>query len=465
MSTNIMSEACQRLDCSSEHEYLCECQNPSIRLCASHLQDHLANDGQHNPVPTAFEISRERWESMKHRFSQALNLLGQSRSAVKEKALESVNKIIDLMLYDMQTIREKEILIRSARQYLDERERIMIRPVLSSAETIILDNRDSNNLLIELREMQDKMVDGLSLGENFESIEPNNELIEIQRGKFENAEIVAKLDMVDLDFSPRSFHYFEEGTKIFCSINPFSDIDTKRELNIEDNLSLHPAYCALPGNKHFYYGGIAGTSNYTYIIDCNDFTAVKRTSYRPKDRVFNCCYYNGYIFLFGGFTNGQQLAESEKYCIEDDRWFDIASLPQQSNNNHCELMNSSIIISGAHINEIYSYNIADNTYSVLTATNLPRGGGKILFEANNLLYVYSQGELYRSVDSTCNEFILLDKYAIRYRYGGTTFHNCSLCYPIKYRGAVYFLEAGYIIYRLDLATNKTLMIRQVRFPN
>ena len=132
-------------------------------------------------------------------------------------------------------------------------------------------------------------------------------------GKFDYSELTKNSEKIPL------LYYFDQNTKLFNIINPFSDTDIKYGLNIPDNLSIFSGFCELPDDQYFFYGGHIATNNnmnHTYIIDLKTKSAVKKLDYTAKGIIGLCSYYKNAVYVFGGYIAAAYTNLSEKYIID-----------------------------------------------------------------------------------------------------------------------------------------------------
>ena len=246
---------------------------------------------------------------------------------------------------------------------------------------------------------------------------------------------------------------FDDKTKIFNIIDPFSAKDLKFALNIQDKLSNFGGFCELPNSKFFCYGGYnGGYTDVAYIIDIKNLTGEKRKSSFKKCAMGVCVHYQGEIYVMGGYQKGPK-PKSERYTIASDSWANIANVPSETQSNSCILVDTSIYIAGACSSCIHQYSILNNTYKSFGNFSTEN---KVLLQGTNNIYILDSVNLYKSTNLSCTAFTCLRSISI-------IPNKPLISYPVRKDSTIYFLLSNNVIYKFDIVSNQLCPLRRLTF--
>jgi hypothetical protein len=162
-------------------------------------------------------------------------------------------------------------------------------------------------------------------------------------------------------------------------------------------------------------------------------------------------YYAGWVYVFGG-NNGFPLSDCEKYCVADNTWTNVSSLPSASWHNCSVVMENSIFVTGQQLSYVCRYNPDQNTFT--SHGNFTRESYKLICTANNKLYVFDMKRIYESKDNEMNCFEDIGPFQ-KYYWG--------ISYKIRNGNRIYFLLVDGSILKFDIISRSMSVFRKVYF--
>jgi hypothetical protein len=488
--------------CSSPCDLLCHCTSPPTAICSVHISSHLTLDCPHPFETLSHHISHEEKLYLTAHIVESIRRLHLLRAEVQLEAKASIEAITAKTLLSLENIRKQEALLNRALERIAIDDKIEGVEAKTEEEEFILQYlQEPNAILKKIKETREWMINEVRLknqrncGEDEEqrsvdrmraefdkNIQRLNDQIRdftsmfaTERKNFETImgmqkeEYEKRLnnlknsiaflkhmnseDIIDEEFPPKRLFYLENGTKNLCCVNPFAEIDQKVQLKLAENLSLFAGLCEIEPNKLFYYGGTQGTCNYTFIIDNELKTIVKREPNKPKSYIGICAMINGFVYIFGGYLNNSKYTEeSEKYYIPTDQWFPVTNLPIKSAYNSCVSKDSEIFITGYQPDKLYIYDTKFDAYT--NYGNFTGSSYKVLCLTQGILYVFDKNKVYKSEDGKV--FAIVNQ-------SSNLPNNYLITCPVRCGKGIYFVLEDTTIYRFDLSTETISMLRKVKF--
>lgn len=247
-----------------------------------------------------------------------------------------------------------------------------------------------------------------------------------------------------------SIYYFENKSNEICIIDVLKDFDAKKNLGMEDSMSIEAGYCEIPNNRIFYYGGSYG--NHVYILDINGSIGIKKP-YRKKKYWTNCIYYNDAVYVFGGQDSDTWTQGAESFSLSSEVWKDLEPVPTVPGYTSTVVHDDKILITGRSASMLYSYEPESNRYSALC--EFTNNMYKIIIKGLGRVYIFENSKLYESDFGNPGVFSMINNTCVPDTY--------VVGYSIRNQFCVYFIIKNKKIYKFDLLTKKTYELRPVRF--
>ena len=412
-------DICEFEGCGEAPEFICECSNKFSKFCAQHLDVH-AETGLHNISENYFSINQGKSKMISFQCKNSLKLLKTFRENAIAESKAQISQIIESTQKSCARFRDLEETYTLVLEYLQRFDKIVKKQYPSPAEKFIVKYLNT----------------------------PNAIYTDLLENKGEPPELE-----LQPDYTSGFMCFFEDKTKNFNIIDPLSSKDMQFTLEISDELSIRGAFCELPNNKFFCYGGYnAGYTDVAYIIDIKNRTGEKRKSSIKKYSMGVCVHHQGEIYVIGGVHQGNKTS-SERYTISSDSWAEISNTPAKTQDNCCVLVENNIFIAGGGPCCIFQYSIPNDTYSSFGEF---MSGYKVILKGAKNLYLLDSGNLYESTNSSFTTFSILNSV--------TGIPNKKLIsYPVRKDSAIYFLLDDNRIYKFELVSKQISTLRLLAF--
>jgi len=211
------------------------------------------------------------------------------------------------------------------------------------------------------------------------------------------------------------------------------------------------AICRVSKFEYFFHGGRnleTEASEKTVLVNSQNTKILKllppsNQHYEFKRFSHACSFYNGYVYLFGGLDTEQKTRrEAMKYCLKEQTWSQIASLPEPISKVTCTTCQAGILVGGQGSPDVYLYSPTQDNY-VVSFSGLPENCMKILMKAKyNLVYMIVDQKLHKLDSGNWEEISHGEKYP-QIRHALTWF-------PTRYRNHFYFCDGMRKLYLFSL---------------
>ena len=328
---------CHYEGCNLDAALRCKCSNPPVFYCNYHITLHLKQEGKHNIKSNYIEISKQAALMLTLSFQRCL----EKCRILKENLIKEGNFAIQKLISNVNAaccqLREHEIIYIKALEFLQDEKPIKKHSNFSDVEELIIRYKRNQDLIdddiLNIQKEADifnviTLVDPKLLQEKDIQISRLLEEIKVSSSKekilkdclkttYPNAsefieDILAKHDM-------KHIYYFENNTKKLVTVNALENIDSFEIINIPDNLFQSSAYCYLPSNKLFCYGGKGNEETNMLFILNTDNKQIEYLERRMKKYDMATCFISDSVYIIGGYTGGNSIKEVEKFNIIDKK--------------------------------------------------------------------------------------------------------------------------------------------------
>jgi hypothetical protein len=259
------------------------------------------------------------------------------------------------------------------------------------------------------------------------------------------------------EYDSKYICYFEDNSKNLCIVDITAEKDRKYALNsLNAEIYLSSAFCILQENRFFVSASQANnTSNFTLIIDIEN-QSITNCAGNDKGKLYSgeCSYYENFVYVFGGLQ-GSSRNDCEKYNISTNNWINIANLPSASSFNCSVAVGNSIFVVGKQWRFVCRYNPIRNSFSSHGSFPDIYNDTKRISEFNGKLYIFATQKVYESTNSEMTEFSPIEDSWIG--------KSDAMSYTIRNGNYIYFLQRDKDIYRFNVMTRITDVLRSVRF--
>jgi hypothetical protein len=264
-----MGKTCYRNGCKKPVAFVCNCDESSVYSCSKHISDHLMFKGDHSSIKSFLIL-------LSHQDSQELypKLIKTRKDleVVIRSFQKETHKIVDSILKESQ----KTI---SSLKYLKLKVSDLVKK-LQLGSALDKENLDEVNKIV-VRDLD---------GSN-----KNQLLAEILRF-YELHKYICELDKYIYESKPEiqstSLCFFKDQSKNLTVVS-IDKSDFLIPLNISTGFNPHSAYCKLPDDNYFFYGGCPFINDF-FIIDVQKKTVTQKKSAKAKGQM-GCCYYKNKV--------------------------------------------------------------------------------------------------------------------------------------------------------------------------
>jgi Kelch motif len=459
--------SCTAQTCKNEAEIRCECNSPHLLFCELHISLHIREPGSHILKPYNISIDESLKKVLIISFRNCIYNSKTTKEDLIKKSNALVSNIIKQTTESCEKIRESENMYIKAIEYLQTEKYIKNNSPVGQFVLKYLENQHLIETDFAKMRSEVSFIDNSPL--NFQNSKrvPEDLYLELERNKeFYQKSLDELQDQINTltccleekeilnKYHNSSFLcYFEKNSKNLIKLQVLKDSDLKIPINMNDDMDYKAGYCELPKDRFFYYGGYPSTrTDYVYIINAEKNSAVKRPNRKIKHSM-GCCYYNDFVYIFGGYLNGNYTKDAEKYHIGSDTWKELQMTPEDLEETSIVSSQNKILLVGYRSLNVYVYSISTNSYYstyVLTEKKckfVVNGLGKVYIFENFKLH---ESDSYSSINFTHISNTIVPNFYLR-------------GYTIRNEYSLYFLLEDWNIYRFNLLTKETCRLRAVKF--
>jgi hypothetical protein len=355
ISINMNSCLCK--GCRKPPVVYCTCSDLRPGICSDHLRDHLISNAKCRPTDHLQNINLlTDSKELDLQCNEVLEMIEEIKQRVIFKTKETVCAITGRMYKGIEELNSNGARIKEIKREM--RKQSIVEKMGKKLVELSLGSKctsEIERILKTIKETEEKLNKKIDIYE----IDKQNEkclkdykekVIEVEKCETLIKEIkdkavrfmnsigcsilewndFEKIFQTSSEYNSKFFCCFEHITKNFCIVDVTSNKDRKIVLTgLNSNLTTHAAYCLLPDNRIFVYGGHETPKNQGYIINIDNQSIIPIASHRSTGFPIECAYYDGWVYVFGGFS-GSYLKDCEKYCVANNSWTNIANLPTTS---------------------------------------------------------------------------------------------------------------------------------------
>ncbi|CAG9330093.1 unnamed protein product [Blepharisma stoltei] len=216
---------------------------------------------------------------------------------------------------------------------------------------------------------------------------------------------VQKISQMTTPFDIHNLYGIYPDTKKLFSYNPNTNIVTSCELNLPNNLYGY-SLCYADGNL-FCYGNCLNKAYQGTAFLINKEGKIKSLRDGIPSIYSGTIYKKGFVYVFGGWSNGKMLANARKFNIKSNKWQILADLPVPGSLYCCEAIKNKILISGSSHSRLFIYDIYSNSYNKCSL-KLCQGRKKIICKHYEKVYIIeTEGSIYESFAGNIFEWEIL----------------------------------------------------------
>jgi hypothetical protein len=459
--------------CKADPELKCECADPPLLFCASHIISHCKSPGKHNITNNYRDIGKIGKLALISSFTNCISKCKAVKESIEIQGNTMIKKIITQMTESINRLREIEMNYYLAIQIVEQEH--SLNPLQSGnsdklsikylenkhqmEEDIVKieqENNIFNNICFDVEKLKKlkKTVKKLKNELNTKITSLQTVVDKYQFLKTSDFELINELN--NILYQSKHIYYFEKNSNNLVDIDIVKNSINKQALYIYEDMCDYAGYCKLSESLIFYYGGYNKNtypSSY-YIINAKKKTVVTKGN-RFSKRNFGCCAYNNIVYVFGGVRDNVQsvLNESECYNIASDSWQLISNLPVSGSSINTAIINNEIVLTGTWLDRIYFYNIDQNNYTAIF--NLVANAVKIMFKGSGKIYILSNSKTYE-IDSFNSRILTHNKSFVT-----ANSKDWLISYSIRYQNMIYFILSDYNLYRFNLLTKEIQTVRKL----
>ncbi|CAG9327944.1 unnamed protein product [Blepharisma stoltei] len=251
-----------------------------------------------------------------------------------------------------------------------------------------------------------------------------------------------KNDRAD-DIENNEIVFFRNNTKNSVRVNLTNYSKSEKQIYILQNNVSHPhaiSMCLIPDKSIFCYGNYPGEGT-AFILYPNSI--IKQLSDGNPSGNMGAVYYDGFIYLFGGFNaQGNAWNQAAKYELSTDKWYEIRPLKENLSRVSCIAGNYGIAFVGFQSSELYLYNHKQDIYNKIYC-NFAANTRKVLLQAENRVFLIESGKnIYESNSSQLSNWKIIGASQISY--------GSRAAYQVYFNQSCYFMDSDCRIYKFDM---------------
>ncbi|CAG9325004.1 unnamed protein product [Blepharisma stoltei] len=261
--------------------------------------------------------------------------------------------------------------------------------------------------------------------------------------------IEAYLEYISAYHKITTLHIFgesSEGTNLIA-YNTENELENIKLLNTTSPWDCSTCIAQIPNGELFCFGA--------YYPDLGNALLIKKNYEVREELPFgkycygsSAIYFNRHVYCFGGACLGNDLTLSNKFDLDNNRWIELAQMPQADYMCKNVIFNGKIVISGWRNANLLVYSIDIDSFSIIPYD----------FEENNFKIVVNLERLYL-IECGRNRFIYESEIEDEYTWKkiAKTNINCDI-YELNYlynKGGIYIIvypEKRYFKFDLNKKT-------------
>ncbi|OMJ65973.1 hypothetical protein SteCoe_37345 [Stentor coeruleus] len=369
----------------------CKCSKKYIFLCTMHLQDHLDEKSEaDHPIKILYKkIAQDH----KADYIESLHiLLNITESTLNVTKLSLQSAIDNLKNLDM-----------NIENYFNNQ----ISSLQKMIAAVTTENKEINIPGYERSTFADPSFKQHILRVKEKAIRLREKLT------FNIKEIVEFLPNIKsnyqedvLDFNGNAnldehLYYFKKETKIFVQFNLDELTQKTYDMNVNEPQGTIAAVCQVPDKKVFYCGGHSPNLNTTYLIDLKTWKAEALSECRVRCQT-TATYFNGFVYIFGGYSGSASLNNCDKFDLVNKRWINLVNRAFTTFSVNVLPYPSFFILTGYGANAFWKYDIEGDNYQRLSYTF--EVCYNLFFRENGIAYFITKKDLYVCYDKDGNNW-------------------------------------------------------------
>lgn len=321
----MIKTTCSISKCYNDPDYICSCEGNEVNICKDHLSLHMFKEVNYNVKKNFIGLSPDDKEILTAHCESSLKKLKTVREHVSNKARECINKILENLKVDLETIREKYMMILEVMEYLKQKDRVLLKKDNSKCEKFIIKsvkNPLEFNEKLKKKELEMIKEFDFEIKENI-----------LQTKIYKLNETVLNVDykfsklcgLIGFDYEKeinnevkdeKNMYYFKNSSHDLVIIDVFEEKDTQKSFKVYEDMSCYSNICKIDNQRLFYYSGY---NNFyyldsTYIFNVHENVFDKKTSWKKNGYGGISSLYKDHVYLFGGCHYVYQ-SQSYKYRI------------------------------------------------------------------------------------------------------------------------------------------------------
>lgn len=425
--------SCSEGNCLVEAEFYCDCRNKTLGMCVNHSNLHCQTPGMHKLIRIHTVLTSEEQETV-------LKMLLLNQKAIKEmkNTLEKFTKGLIEEIYQLHSKALKE-----ATQ--------IEKNIIANILTITTQHKVNK----EVYDYQMKISD-MEYVIDLDFFKESEILLKTQNFYLKKFMQSIKLQHNSANNLTSIMVFFQKNSKLLTRINILDlSIDTT-EVSIEKSMGGSAGWCQLPDKKVFHYGGqksqLLQPVCTCCIIDPGYKTILIRASGpEPLYSIGICCYFNNYVYIFGGSTSFSALSmNAYRFDLKQNNWSQLASMPYPSENNISYEHNGVILITGCRIG-LAKYEPSIDKYSVMIEKI---EGHKIMFTEGEKIFLLIQGRLIVKNGGNWEQ---------KGNVSAVPESEYLKSYCVRHMLWIYFLLSNNVMYRFNLRNEIFEEVRVMKF--